>query len=91
MALLLLIYSLLLFPLFVRVLRLIFVLLFSTFCNHLDGEAGAGCFALTVFLMYRDSQCSVAFPRRAMGCSAVRNCGISSLYSLVFDKKLNKK
>ena len=68
-----------------------FVLLFSTFCNHLDGEARAGCFALIVFLMYCDSQCSVAFPRRKMGLSAVCDCGISSLYSLVFDKKLKTK
>ena len=41
------------------------------FCNHLDGEERAGCFALTVFLMSGDSQCSVALPHGALGWSAV--------------------
>ena len=47
------------------------------FCNHLDWEESAGCFALTVFLMSCDSQCSVALPHGAVGWSAVCDCGIS--------------
>ena len=47
------------------------------FCNHIDGEARAGCFTLTVFLMSCGSQCSRALPPGAMGWSAVKNCGIS--------------
>ena len=55
-------------------------LLFSTlypfsFCNHLDGEERAGCFALTVFLMSCYSQCSVALPHSAVGWSAMCDCG----------------
>ena len=30
-----------------------------------------GCFTLTVFLMYGDSQCSVALPHGAVGWSSV--------------------
>ena len=37
------------------------------FCNHLDGEERAGCFAKTVFLMSCDSQCYVALPHGAVG------------------------
>ena len=47
------------------------------FCNHLDGEETAGYYTLTVFLVYCDSQCYMAFPHGVMGCSAVCNCGIS--------------
>ena len=47
------------------------------FCNHLDVEERAGCFALTVFRMFCDSQCFVALPHGALGWSAVCNCGIS--------------
>ena len=43
----------------------------SSFCNHTDGEESAGCFALTVFLMSCDMQCSVALPHGAVGWSAV--------------------
>ena len=45
------------------------------FFNHLDGEERAGCFARFVFLASCD--CCVAFPRDAMGLSAVSDCGIS--------------
>ena len=44
---------------------------------HLGGEEKAGCFALTVFLMHCDSQCSVPLLRGAVGWSAVCDCGIS--------------
>ena len=47
------------------------------FCNHLDGEERAGCFALTAFLMAYDRQYSVALPHGAVGWSVVCNCGIS--------------
>ena len=45
------------------------------FCNHLNGEERAGRLAWFVFLVSR-SGC-VAFPRGAMGLSALCNCGIS--------------
>ena len=45
------------------------------FCNHLDGEERAGCFALFVFLVSHD--CCVALPGSAAGLSAVCDCGIS--------------
>ena len=47
------------------------------FCNHLDEEEKAGCFALTAFLMSCDSRCSVALSHGAMGWSAICDCGIS--------------
>ena len=50
------------------------------FCNHLDGEERAGCFALVVFLVSRD--CCVTLPHNSMGLSAVCGCGISCSYSL---------
>ena len=69
-ALLLLIYCLLLRPWFGGVLYLVLVLLFDDFCPSsfaivLMGKT-AGCFALTVFLMSCDSQCSVVLPRGAV-------------------------
>ena len=45
------------------------------FCNHLDGEERAGCFALFVFQVSRD--CFVALSHDATGLSAVYDCGIS--------------
>ena len=39
------------------------------FCNHLDGEERAGCFAWFVFLIAGDGSV-------AMGLSLVCNCGI---------------
>ena len=47
----------------------------SSFCNQLDGEERAGRFAWFVFLVSH-SRC-MAFPRGAMGLSAVCDCGIS--------------
>ena len=57
---------------------LVFVLLCITlcpfwFCNHLEEEEKAGCFAIIVLHMY----CSVALPHGAVGWSAVCHCGIS--------------
>ena len=43
------------------------------FCNHIDGEERAGCFALFVFLV----SCCVALPHDATGLSTVCDCGIS--------------
>ena len=45
------------------------------FCNHLDKEERAACFAWFVFLVSCDG--CVALPRGAMGLSAVCDCGIS--------------
>ena len=39
------------------------------FCNHLEGEERAACFAYFVFMMSHDS--CVTIPRGAMGLSAV--------------------
>ena len=44
---------------------------------HLCGTDIAGCFALTVFFMSYDSQCSAALHHGALGWSAVCNCGTS--------------
>ena len=44
------------------------------FCNNLDGEERAGCFALFVFLVSRD--CFVALSHGTTGLSAVCDCGI---------------
>ena len=57
-------YCLLLLQLFVAVLCLVLVW-FSTlcpfsFCTHFDGDERAFCFALNVFPVFCDSQCSVA-------------------------------
>ena len=45
------------------------------FCNHLDGEERAGCFALFVLLLSCD--CCVALPHGATNLSAVCDCVIS--------------
>ena len=60
----------------------VFVLLCITlcpfqFCNHLEEEEEAGCFAFIVLQMYCYYKCSVALPHGAMGWSAVCDCGIS--------------
>ena len=59
----------------------VFVLLCITlcpyFCNHLDEEEKAGCFAIIVLWMYCYYKCSVALPHGAVGWSAVCDCGIS--------------
>ena len=43
----------------------------------LIGKERVGCFALTVFLIFCDSQCSVALPPSALHQSAICDCGIS--------------
>ena len=45
------------------------------FCNYLNGEERAGCFALFVFPVSLD--CCVGLPCSATGLSAVCDCGIS--------------
>ena len=57
-----------------------YVLLYVTlclfmFCNHLNGEERAGCFAYFAFLVSRD--CCGALPSGVMGLSAVCDCDIS--------------
>ena len=59
----------------------VFVLLCITlspfqFCNHLEDEEKAGCFAIIVLQMYCYDNCSVALPHGAVGRSAVCDCGI---------------
>ena len=69
---------LLLLPLWKSVIVLCFVVRYFMsvlVCNHLDGEKGAGCFALFVLLVCRD--CCVALPCGDMGFSAVCDCSIS--------------
>ena len=44
------------------------------FCNHIDVEKRASCFAWLVFLV--SSNCCVALPRGAMGLPVVFDCGI---------------
>ena len=48
------------------------------FCDRLDGEERAGCFAKFVFLVSRDS--CVAIPLSAMGLSAVCDCDTHLLF-----------
>ena len=42
----------------------------SSFCNHLDGEERAGCFAF-IFAFLVPCDCCVALPYGAMGVSTV--------------------
>ena len=61
---------------------LVFVLLCFTlcaleFCNHLEEEENAGCFAIIVLQVYCYYNCYVALPPGAVGWSAVCDCGIS--------------
>ena len=69
------------FPLFVGVLSLFCYALLCVrpfeFCNHLEEEGKAGCFAIIVFQMYCYYICSVALLHGAVGWSAVCDCGIS--------------
>ena len=51
---------------------LVFVLLCITlcpfkFCNHLEEEEKAGCFAIVFLQMFCYYKCSVALPHSAMG------------------------
>ena len=47
------------------------------FLQRIDSNAKAGCFAFIVLLMSYYCKCFVALPDRAMGRSAVCDCGIS--------------
>ena len=47
------------------------------FCNHLEEEEKAGCFAIIVLRIYCYYKCSVAFTHDAADWSAVCDCGIS--------------
>ena len=46
-------------------------------CSHPNVEERAASFILIFFLITRDCYCSFAFPRGAVGWSAVHDCGIS--------------
>ena len=70
------------FPLFVGVLGLSLLCYWITlfpfyFCNHLEEEEKAGCFAIIVLQIYCFYECSVALPHSTVGWSAVCDCGIS--------------
>ena len=54
------------------------------FCNHLDEEEMASCFAFIVFGISCYCKYYVASPHGAMGWSAVCDCGISWSYPLTF-------
>ena len=47
------------------------------FCNHLEEEERADCFAFIVLRMSCNCKCSVALTRGVVGWSAVCDCGIS--------------
>ena len=47
------------------------------FCNHLEEEERAGCFAFIVFPVFYFCKYSVALRHGAVGWSAVCDCGIS--------------
>ena len=77
MVLLLLTFCSLLLPLWESVIVLCFVVHYLCpflFCNHLDGEDRAECFALFVLLVSRDG--CVVLPCGAMELSVVCDCGI---------------
>ena len=80
--LLVLIYCLMYFPLFVGVLCL------SLFCYALLCvlSSFAVCFASIVLRLSCFCKCSVAFPRDALGWSAVCDCGMPGAYPLTFLK-----
>ena len=65
------------------VLRLIFVLLFSTLCPSsfaiimVGKRERASCFTKILFLLSCDSKYSVTIPHGAMGWPAVCDCDIS--------------
>ena len=50
---------------------------FFLFCNQLEKEERAGCFAFIVYQMSCYCKCSVTLPHDALGWSAVCDCGIS--------------
>ena len=49
----------------------------SLFCNHLEEEERAGCFAFIVLRLSCCCICSVALPPCAVSWSAICDCGIS--------------
>ena len=68
---------------------LVFVVLCITvcpfwFCNHLEEEEGAGCFAFNFLRMSCYCKYSVTLPDGAVGRSAVCDCDISRSDSLTF-------
>ena len=79
--LLMLIYYLMYFPLFVEV-TCFCVFCHALFCVHSNfaiilKEEKAGCLAIIDLQMYCNYGCSVALPHRALGWSAVCDCGVS--------------
>ena len=54
------------------------------FCNHLEEEEKAGCFAIIVLQMSCYYTCFVALPHGAVAWSAVCDCDISLSFSLSF-------
>ena len=54
------------------------------FCNHLEDEEKAGCFAIIVLQMYCYYKCSVALPHGAVSWSAVSDRNSSCSFSLIF-------
>ena len=67
----------------------VYVLLFITlcpiqFCDHLEKEEKAGCFAIIVLQMNFYYKCCVALPHGAVGWSAVCDCGIYFLIILTY-------
>ena len=65
------------FQLVVGVLSLSLVCYAFQFCNHLEEEEKAGCFALIALHISCYCRCSVALPHVAVGWSALCDCGIS--------------
>ena len=47
------------------------------FCNNLEEEERAGCFAFVVLRMSSYCMCSLTLPHGAVGWSAVYDCSIS--------------
>ena len=47
------------------------------FCNNLDEEKRAGCFAFIFFQISCYCKCSAALPHGAVGWTAVCDCGLS--------------
>ena len=63
---------------FVFILLCITLFTLFLFCNHLEEEEKAGCFAIIVLqLYYCYCKCSVALPHGAVGWLALCDCGIS--------------
>ena len=62
----------------------VFVLLCITFCNCLEEEEKAGCFAIVSYRCIVTIKCSVALSHSAVGWFEVCDCGVSWSYSLTF-------